>query len=1434
MRRYFRAYPAGQARDFEAAERNFTLALGGLAPDDPMRVDVSFCLGAIRIADHEGRCGRPCPVAAELPPIVSLLAVAGARNDAPAKQLYPYAMTVDKLYDHTHDSADIELAIAWLRRVAGHRDVSPQDRRRALISLAIQLANLGTARRAMDRSGESRDAFDAAISQFEQVIAELDRPGRRKDKTRDEDLDVMVVIARKLMTVMTASYRLRSYALGRCGVLLFQHITRRIGDPWDHALNAAILAMRPGPIHAALAEVPGLDADIGAAIEALVQAVRLDDDVEHRQPMFTAALCGAYALRYLARPGGDDLPEFGRLGRIVLGHPHIAASYRRFCGELLLVVLLQQLDQLRAGLGTYSRDAVRLSPSADDDLDTLIGLLAGFAADEVTLAPTLAAILAEAEIIRSEGDLSDEELGAAYGRSRDVADDTANVPAAHAVLLFRASVIGAEWVRRGTARPGVARQVAAGFREAQRELPATHPVAKEIAVRAAAFDRTGDKTAGTSVSIDKATAEPVPLGLELFDMRALASLGVASHGRLAIPAGRAAEVAEALLARSPRAAVQRAAAQSVLALALCTSWLRERTHADLARSLGYLRTAISLLAETHPLRARLTELLARMLLDRAQVGGDHADVDAALALLEGLSARVGTEPDPADLNELLAAAWPAKLGELLTAAPVRRPGQADGASSYRLDLEAAIGSGLMLRGILADGTAEELEIRSPLGNKDLWSAVDALRQVAFRLPSGDDRRLDVRSDLGLALLAVGRDQDVHLQAARQTLRETASAAGRSVHPRRAAIFLRAAVALAVNTQADYDPSSIDEEIDLLTQAVSVAGLDAFGERSRCLYGLGCTLLLRYSHTREVADVHLAIAHLEEARAGLEPFPGDPFMVPLLRALAWAHRRDADRQEKTGGLRLPQHRSRSAGRSVLYGHAQAVLLQSGSRHSLTAARPTGLDALRLAGWCLADGKLESAVEALELGRALVLHAATVAADIPGLLREAGRPELAAEWDDQVVASGRKDAPNIADIPSDLRRRVLAALRNGAAEQRLLAAPTVAQIADALHAAHMDRLVYLIPASEEISGRALVVGADGMVDEFGLPDLSAGPGSEVGRFTGAHHELREAAGLAGIPAAKLFKNELEKLCEWAWRVAIGPLLAQLPTAASRPPRLVLAPIGVLGIVPWHAAQHGQPGQVRYACGDAIFAVCASARQFIDAVVRPRLRADAGSAIFVANPGGDLPWSQREAEAICPALYPGAIYLGKSDQTMVRGPGSPDEVLACLSPQGLDGVVPAVLHLGCHARASDSPEESWLQLAGGENLPVRHILAQARTRARDLPGGLVILAACTSDLTVSDYDEALTLSSAFLAAGATGVVGSRWEVSDLYTALLMFMFHQHLVNNPADDPADALRAAQLWMLDPQRKIPAETPPVLATQARRSAASGPQAWAAFTYHGQ
>jgi CHAT domain-containing protein len=63
---------------------------------------------------------------------------------------------------------------------------------------------------------------------------------------------------------------------------------------------------------------------------------------------------------------------------------------------------------------------------------------------------------------------------------------------------------------------------------------------------------------------------------------------------------------------------------------------------------------------------------------------------------------------------------------------------------------------------------------------------------------------------------------------------------------------------------------------------------------------------------------------------------------------------------------------------------------------------------------------------------------------------------------------------------------------------------------------------------------------------------------------------------------------------------------------------------------------------------------------------------------------------------------------------------------------------------------------------------------------------------------------------------------------------MMHRHLIRHPGDSPADALRAAQLWMTDSSRRVPPEMPARLADVASRSDIADPHSWAAFTHHGK
>jgi CHAT domain-containing protein len=113
------------------------------------------------------------------------------------------------------------------------------------------------------------------------------------------------------------------------------------------------------------------------------------------------------------------------------------------------------------------------------------------------------------------------------------------------------------------------------------------------------------------------------------------------------------------------------------------------------------------------------------------------------------------------------------------------------------------------------------------------------------------------------------------------------------------------------------------------------------------------------------------------------------------------------------------------------------------------------------------------------------------------------------------------------------------------------------------------------------------------------------------------------------------------------------------------------------------------------------------------------------------------------------------------------------------------------------------------------------------------MVVLAACRTGVSTLGYDEAYSLGTTFLAAGVRTVLSTQWSIPDRATSLLMFMFHHYLrsLRLPA---WEALRRAQIWMLDPRREAPASMPAPLLEQLRTTRPEDVLAWAGFVHLGQ
>lgn len=679
------------------------------------------------------------------------------------------------------------------------------------------------------------------------------------------------------------------------------------------------------------------------------------------------------------------------------------------------------------------------------------------------------------------------------------------------------------------------------------------------------------------------------------------------------------------------------------------------------------------------------------------------------------------------------------------------------------------------------------------------------------------------------LLAASHDRDAFLEVTALGAFDKLLAAAESLgqdHPEYPKLIAMAADGLVRKGTTDNNPKLIDRAVALLTGAQVLPGLSV-SERPRLLTMHGSALLALYMMLGSPNDVSRAIDLLEEARRAVEQMRGSPYAATILETLSRAYRlrgrsaRDVDRAVACGLAGLREH-------------AGNVLLQDRLSDALHAARRGTSDATEMARWFLTHSREAAAVSALELGRGLVLHAATSGPGVEEALRQAGHTDLAAEW-------AVHDDSDFFGSAADLRYRAMLALDQSPAEVRLLSPPSAGDIAEALADSGADALVYLLPRDDSGTGLAVIVDPAGTVHAAPLPVLSAYADGPVAAFQQASRDLHTDFGAGPRDMAfRLWEDKLDELCDWAWQAAIGPLLEAIPQRGrDRDRRIVLVPGGELGLVPWHAAR--QPGTGRYACQHAVFSYASSARQFIDAA-RCQFRPWTETPILISDSESALVATARSIGYLFTEYYQSASVFGFARHLLPDSdmPGAdaatPDDVLSALPRAGIPGA--SMLHFGVHSSVDVPGLHSGLALGDGHEVHVGDILRQVRKRrsGQDIERrscGLVVLASCMTDAAHSDYDEALTPASAFMSASAGGVVAARWFLPEFPTAVFMIAFH-HYLNAGQLTPAAALRQAQLWMLDPSRELPGTLPRMFRDESESTDLARPASWAGFAYHGR
>ncbi|MBO3680843.1 CHAT domain-containing protein [Streptomyces sp. NEAU-YJ-81] len=692
--------------------------------------------------------------------------------------------------------------------------------------------------------------------------------------------------------------------------------------------------------------------------------------------------------------------------------------------------------------------------------------------------------------------------------------------------------------------------------------------------------------------------------------------------------------------------------------------------------------------------------------------------------------------------------------------------------------------------------------------------------------------------------------------------------------------------LALFSMIEPDPVRVSEAVTRARRALD-GPASTPDQRVWIRQGIGMALLTIHRSTGDHSDLEEAVGELEQARRELTERTSPAIRQKLLWELAEAYRLRDDRERDDTGTAV------AAAHASLWVLAEDVLLQLGAEHGLEVARAGASRGLLAAHWAAVDGRIEEAVASLENGRGLVLRAAAAAAGVPEQLAARGEAELAEQWrtavrdlPPQAAPTGGGLAPGIGggtpdevrsalarvmsagaapgvEIPSRLRRRALDVLRRDSGEaplRGLLGAPGIGELREGLRATGTDALVYLVPGQDTADGVTVLVPSAGEPTALALPGLGA-PGREpLERYldAGARRSAVSGHGMdAYAEAHRHWEAALEGLCDWAGPAVLAPVLDALGVRAedgspqhNTPVRLILVPCGNLGAVPWHAARLPGPraGARRpytYACEDAVISYAASGGEFLRAARRGRVAASE-RAVLVADPSGDLTWAQDEVSALRTAYYTTALLYGWHEDAPENALGTPEDVLSHL-PGGPTAPAASLLHLVVHGLAGLRPTDSALHLAGRdpedapdpEGAPDPGRLTV--TRILDVPAGeraatgpLIVLSACETDLSSRDHDEALTPTTALLARGATDVVGSRWKVSDSASAALMVVFHHHLTVAGLAPP-DALRAAQLWMLDHDRHpVPGLTGLLLAeTQSDTGGLARIVSWAGFIHQG-
>ncbi len=291
--------------------------------------------------------------------------------------------------------------------------------------------------------------------------------------------------------------------------------------------------------------------------------------------------------------------------------------------------------------------------------------------------------------------------------------------------------------------------------------------------------------------------------------------------------------------------------------------------------------------------------------------------------------------------------------------------------------------------------------------------------------------------------------------------------------------------------------------------------------------------------------------------------------------------------------------------------------------------------------------------------------------------------------------------------------------------------------------------------------------GLADRHAVADLVRRVQFQIGR-------AMRPGGLEGWRAARLIEDASADL-----REAYDLLLRPLASVWRGCERLIIVPHGPLHGFPFHAAE-GDAGPIVREIETA-YTLSTSLATRIAAT--PRRRDLEGPAV-IGVPDEAAPFIGAEARDVASKL--GAT----SERTLLNGDADRRRIASAARRA-------SVVHFACHGRfAPEAPLDSGLRLSDGW-LTVRDI------QAMRWESDLITLSGCETGRGLADRgDEVAGLARSFFAGGATSLLVSLWQVSDVLTRDLMERFYGYW--RADGDSVDgmrksaALRQAQLDMLE------------------------------------